>query len=218
MSLSVASLDHTELARRRIHRHRDRALEMSERDDRLTGGLRRHGPPHGIVDPGDDPAQAVVATAGVTWLVIGQFENVARKGDGGPVPSRQAAKKTVIQRDIEEDARRSPALPLRPFACTFGTALTQCHVHRPRPPRHLPRDQYSFVPTVVPDEARDGFDPPAHSGSLMTCAVPAVPPSVRRSRSVPQCRHRFHFAQCIGFEANGPFPDFDVLDGFERPR
>ena len=28
------------------------------------------------------------------------------------------------QRDIEEDARRSPALPLRPFSCTFGTALT----------------------------------------------------------------------------------------------
>ena len=64
------------------------------------------------------------ATAGVKWLVIGQFENVARKGDGGPVPSRHAAKKTVIQRDTEEDARRSPALPLRPFSCTFGTALT----------------------------------------------------------------------------------------------
>ena len=61
------------------------------------------------------------ATAGVKWSVIGQFENVARKGDRGPVPSRQAAKKTV--RDIEEDARRSPALPLRPFSCTFGTAL-----------------------------------------------------------------------------------------------
>ena len=66
-----------------------------------------------------------VATAGVKWLVIGQFENVARKGDGGPVPSRHAAKKTVIQRDTEEDARRSPALPLRPFSCTFGTALTR---------------------------------------------------------------------------------------------
>ena len=64
------------------------------------------------------------ATAGVKWSVIGQFENVARKGDRGPVPSRQAAKKTVNQRDIEEDARRSPALPLRPFSCTFGTALT----------------------------------------------------------------------------------------------
>ena len=65
------------------------------------------------------------------WLVIGQFETVARKGDGGPVPSRQAAKKTVIQRDIEEDARRSPALPLRPFSCTFGTALTEreCFVY-----------------------------------------------------------------------------------------
>ena len=59
------------------------------------------------------------------WSVIGQFENVARKGDRGPVPSRQAAKKTVNQRDIEEDARRSPALPLRPFSCTFGTALTR---------------------------------------------------------------------------------------------
>ena len=58
------------------------------------------------------------------WSEIGQLENVARKGDGGPVPSRQAAKKTVDQRDIEEDARRSPALPLRPFSGTFGTALT----------------------------------------------------------------------------------------------
>ena len=64
------------------------------------------------------------ATAGVKWSEFGQFENVARKGDGGPVPSRQAAKKTVSQRDIEEDARRSPALPLRPFSCTFETALT----------------------------------------------------------------------------------------------
>ena len=69
-------------------------------------------------------AQHSGATAGVKWLVIGQFENVARKGDGGPAPARQAAKKTVNQRDIEEDARRSPALPLRPFSCTFGTALT----------------------------------------------------------------------------------------------
>ena len=68
--------------------------------------------------------QRFAATAGVKWSVIGQFENVARKGDRGPVPSRQAAKKTVNQRDIEEDARRSPALPLRPFSCTFGTALT----------------------------------------------------------------------------------------------
>ena len=58
------------------------------------------------------------------WSVIGQFEIVARKGDRGPVPSRQAAKKTANQRDIEEDARRSPALPLRPFLYTFGTALT----------------------------------------------------------------------------------------------
>ena len=66
----------------------------------------------------------VRATAGVKWSVIGPFENVARKGDGGPVQSRQAAKKTVNQRDIEEDASRSPALPLRPFSCTFGTALT----------------------------------------------------------------------------------------------
>ena len=64
------------------------------------------------------------ATAGVKLSVIGQFENVAGRGNGGPVPSRQAAKKTVNQRDIEEDARRSPALPLRPFSCTFGTALT----------------------------------------------------------------------------------------------
>ena len=64
-----------------------------------------------------------IATDGVKWSVIGQFENVARKGDGGPVQSRQAAKKTVNQRDIEEDARRSPAFPLRPFSCTFGTAL-----------------------------------------------------------------------------------------------
>ena len=35
------------------------------------------------------------ATAGVKWSVIGQFENVARKGDGGPAPARQAEKKTV---------------------------------------------------------------------------------------------------------------------------
>ena len=70
------------------------------------------------------------ATAGVKWSVIGPFENVARKGDGGPVQSRQAAKKTVNQRDIEEDASRSPALPLRPFSCTFGTALT---LAAPRP-------------------------------------------------------------------------------------
>ena len=71
-----------------------------------------------------DGPTALDATAGVKWSEFGQFENVARKGDGGPVPSRQAAKKTVSQRDIEEDARRSPALPLRPFSYTFGTALT----------------------------------------------------------------------------------------------
>ena len=83
-----------------------------------------------------------LATAGVKWSVIGQFENVARKGDRGPVPSSQAAKKTVNQRDIEEDARRSPALPLRPFPCTFGTALTALNApltaiendHRPMSP------------------------------------------------------------------------------------
>ena len=49
------------------------------------------------------PGPEHAATAGVKWSVIGQFENVARKGDRGPVPSHQAAKKTMNQRDIEED-------------------------------------------------------------------------------------------------------------------
>ena len=78
----------------------------------------------GVYETDIHELKATAATAGVKWSVIGQFENVARKGDSGRVPSRQAAKKTVNQRDIEEDARRSPALPLRPFSCTFGTALT----------------------------------------------------------------------------------------------
>ena len=89
----------------------------------LSGPFRRCRP-----RPPFHAACSPAATAGVKWSVIGQFENVARKGDGGPVQSRQAAKKTVNQRDIEEDASRSPALPLRPFSCTFGTALTPAGV------------------------------------------------------------------------------------------
>ena len=90
---------------------------------RRSENERRYGPDiRRFLDHLADTGQ--IATAGVKWSVIGQLENVARKGDSGPVPSRQAAMKTVNQRDIEEDARRSPALPLRPFSCTFGTAPT----------------------------------------------------------------------------------------------
>ena len=97
--------------------HRPNDLSLLERYARTTVLL-------GVVN---------IATAGVKWSVIGQFGNVARKRDGGPAPARQAAKKTVNQRDIEEDARRSPALPLRPFSCTFGTALTNIGRSRVEP-------------------------------------------------------------------------------------
>ena len=50
---------------------------------------------------------APCATAGVKWLVIGQFENVARRGDGGPAPARQAAKKTVNVKGGEKPDQRA---------------------------------------------------------------------------------------------------------------
>ena len=53
----------------------------------------------------DDAPPLRPATAGVKLSGYGQFGNVAPQGVHGPAPSRHKTKKTVNQRDTEEDVQ-----------------------------------------------------------------------------------------------------------------
>ena len=64
------------------------------------------------------------ATAGVKLSGYGQIGNVAPQGVHGPALSCHKTKKTVNQRDTEEDVQTWPAPSDRPISSISATALT----------------------------------------------------------------------------------------------
>ena len=97
---------------------------------------------------------AVAATAGVKWSVIGQFENVARKGYRGPVPSRQAAKKTSESKRYRRRCQE-----------VTSTSTTAVFVHFRN---GADCASISLIWTTIAQAKSVGYRPPSRRGSIGT--------------------------------------------------